>query len=144
MQRQLKSGCPVAVSHELTNIMKKIILSIPLLLLLFTACRKTSNPAVFDLGVHLQGGFDQDHVEVFIDNQPLLKAGVTTELSLGVAKAISTTATEGNHSLKIIVNGSDIKTESFSQSNNLYIGVQYNKSTKKIETVYSLRPYAYN
>ncbi|THU39989.1 hypothetical protein FAM09_08850 [Niastella caeni] len=123
--------------------MIKTILSIPLVLLLFTACRKTSNPTVFDLGVDMQASFNKDHVQVLIDNQPLLNSEVTTINLLGIAKSISTAATEGNHSIKVIVNDSIVKTENFTQSGNLYIGVNYNKATNTVSIAYSARPYTY-
>lgn len=124
--------------------MKKTILSIPLVLLLFAACRKTSNPTVFDLGVDLQATFEKDHVQVLIDNQPLLNTQVTTLHMLGIAKSISTAATEGNHSIKVIVNDSDVKNENFTQSGDLYIGINYDKAAKTVSIAYSTRPYAYN
>lgn len=124
--------------------MKKVLLSIPLVLLLFAACRKTSNPAVFDLRVDLQATFEQDHVQVIIDNQPLSNTEVTTIPTLGIAKSISTAATEGMHSIKVIVNDSTVKTEDFTQSANLYIGVTFNKAAKTVSIAYSTRPYAYN
>jgi hypothetical protein len=117
--------------------MKKTILSIPLVLLLFAACRKSSNPTVFDLGVDIQSTFEQDNVQVLIDNQPLLDREVSTNRSLGFGGSISTANTEGKHTLKVIINDSTVKTESFTQKGNLYIGINYNKSTKAVNFVYS-------
>jgi hypothetical protein len=124
--------------------MKKSIWSIPLVLLLFTACRKTENPTVFDLGVDVQTNFEQDHVQVLIDNQPLLNAAVTTIHTLGVAKSISTAATEGNHSIKVIVNDNTVKSENFSQTDNLYIGINYDKAAKTVSIKYSKYRFVYD
>jgi hypothetical protein len=123
--------------------MKKILLSIPLVLLLFTACRKTSNPTVFDLGVDIQSSFDQDNVQIFIDNQPLLHTLVSSSPLLGLATSISTANTEGYHTIKVVINDSTVKTESFMQSKDLYIGVNYNRSTKVISFVYSEHGFMY-
>jgi len=105
--------------------MKKVLLSIPLVLLLFAACRKTSNPAVFDLGVDIQSSFDKDNVQVFIDNQPLLNTLVSSSQLLGLATSISTANTEGYHTIKVVVNGNIVRTESFMQGSDLYIGVNF-------------------
>lgn len=117
--------------------MKNTLLSIPLALLLFAACRKSSNPAVFDLGVDIQSTFEQDNVQVLIDNQPLLDREVSTNRTLGFGGSISTANTEGNHTLKVIVNDSTVKTESFTQKGNLYIGINYNRAAKTVKFVYS-------
>lgn len=124
--------------------MKKTILSIPLVLLLLAACRKASNPTVFDLGVDIQSTFDNDKVQVFIDNQPLLNTQVTTNHTLSLATSISTANTEGNHTIKVIVNNGVVKTESFIQKADLYIGVSYNKQEKTISLVYVNHPFGYD
>jgi hypothetical protein len=123
--------------------MKKVLLSIPLALLLFAACRKTSNPAVFDLGVDIQSSFDKDNVQVLIDNQPLLNTQVSSSPFLGLATSISTANTEGYHTIKVVVNDSTVKTESFMQSSDLYIGVNYNRSTRVVSFVYSENGFMY-
>ena len=138
---------PVVVlqlSHERKNIMKKTILSIPLVLLLLTACRKSNNPTVFDLGVDIQSSFENDKVQVFIDNQPLLNTEVTTNHTLSLATSISTANTEGNHTIKVIVNNGTVKTESFTQKGDLYIGVNFNKENKTVRLVYADHPFAYD
>lgn len=124
--------------------MKKTILSIPLVLLLLVACRKNSNPTVFDLGVDIQSSFDNDKVQVFIDNQPLLNTQVTTNHTLSLATSISTANTEGNHVIKVIVNNGVVKTESFTQKADLYIGVSYNKQENTVSLVYADHPFAYD
>lgn len=124
--------------------MKKTILSIPLALLLLVACRKTSNPTVFDLGVDMQSSFNKDRVQVVIDNQPLLNTQLTTNETLGLATSISTAATEGKHSIKVIVNDNTVKTESFSQSGPLYLGINYDKSAKTVSIRYSTYRFVYD
>lgn len=124
--------------------MKKTILSIPLVLLLMTACRKTNNPTVFDLGVDIQSSFENDKVQVFIDNQPLLNTEVTTNHTLSLATSISTANTEGNHTIKVIVNNAVVKTERFIQKADLYIGVNFSKENKTVSLVYAGHPFAYD
>jgi len=124
--------------------MKKTILSIPLVLLLLVACRKTSNPTVYDLGVDVQSNFDKDHVQVLIDNQPLLNTQVTTIHTLGLATSISTAGTEGKHSIKVIVNDNTVQTDSFTQSGDLYVGISYDKLTKTVSIRYSPYRFVYD
>jgi hypothetical protein len=124
--------------------MKKTILSIPLALVLLTACRKSSNPTVYDLGVDIQSNFNNDKVQVFIDNQPLLNTLVTTNHAWSLATSISTANTEGKHTIKVIVNEKAVSTETFSQKADLYIGVNYNQQNDKVNFTYSAQPYLYN
>lgn len=127
-----------------TNIMKKTILFTSLVLLLFAGCRKANNPTVYDLGVDVQGTFDKDNVEVVIDNQPLLHTQVTTNKLLGFATSISTANTDGKHTIKVIVNGNVVKTESFTQSGELYVGINYNKTAGDISFKFSPHRFFYN
>jgi hypothetical protein len=124
--------------------MKKTILSIPLAILLLAACRKSSNPTVYDLGVDIQSNFNNDKVQVFIDNQPLLNTLVTTNHAWSLATSISTANTEGKHTIKVIVNEKTVSTETFSQKAALYIGVNYNQQNDKVNFTYSAQPYLYN
>jgi hypothetical protein len=144
MQRKQPAGCRSAVSHEFQNIMKKTILFTSLVVLLLTACRKTSNPSVYDLGVDVQTTFDRDNVQVLIDNQPLLNTQVTTNDMLGFATSISTANTEGKHTLKVIVNGNTVKSEDFTQSGNLYVGINYNKPANTVSFTFSAHQFLYN
>jgi hypothetical protein len=127
-----------------TNIMKKTILFTTLVLLLFTACRKANNPTVYDLGVDVQSTFDKDNVQVAIDNQPLLNTQVTTNELLGFATSISTANTEGKHTIKVVVNGNVVKTDSFTQSGELYVGINYNKASGDISFRFSPYRFVYD
>ena len=124
--------------------MKKTILFTSLVLLLFAACRKTSNPTVFDLGVDVQTTFEKDNVQVFIDNQPLLNTQVSTNDQLGLATSISTANTEGKHTIKVVVNGNTVKSEDFTQSGDLYVGINYNKPASTVSIVFSAHRFVYD
>lgn|GEM_PF-2720742 len=140
-----ENNLPVVVVQSAmnTNIMKKTILFTSLVLLLFSACRKANNPTVYDLGVDVQGTFDKDNVQVAIDNQPLLNTQVSTNDLLGFATSISTANTEGKHTIKVVVNGNVVKTESFTQSGQLYVGITYNKTTGDISFKFSPHRFVY-
>ena len=123
--------------------MKKAVLITPLALLLLTGCRKTNNPTVYSLGIDMHETFEQDNVRVYIDNQPLLNSQVTTNHTLGLGASVSTTNTEGNHTIKVVVNDNTVTTANFTQHSDLYIGIGYNKPTRKISLVYSAKPFVY-
>jgi hypothetical protein len=127
-----------------TNNMNKAILFTSLVLLLFAACRKANNPTIYDLGVDVQTNFDKDNVRVLIDNQPLLNTQVTTNDLLGFATSISTANTEGKHTIKVVVNGNIIQSESFTQSGELYIGINHNKTTGAITFRFSPYRFVYD
>jgi len=127
-----------------SNIMKKTILFTSLALLLFTACRKANNPTVFSLGVDMQDSFNQDNVEVLIDNQPLLNSKVTTNNALSLGGSIATANTEGSHTIKVIVNDSIVATETFTQKSDLYIGVKFNRAANTVSLIYSANRFTYH
>ncbi|WP_133054042.1 hypothetical protein [Niastella yeongjuensis] len=125
--------------------MKKTILFTSLLLLLFAACRKANNPTVYDLGVDVQSNFDNDNVQVLIDNQPLIKhTQLSTSNLLGFATSISTANTEGKHIIKVVVNDTTVQSESFTQSGDLYVGINYNKTTGAITFRFSPHRFVYD
>ena len=124
--------------------MKKIMMTVFLLTSLIMACRKSNGPALYDLGVVLQGEFVEDKVQVYIDGQTLFNGKAKTDLSVGIAGSIGTTNTEGNHTIKVIVNNNLKAIESFEQHSNLYITVDYNRSENKISFGYSAIQKFYN
>jgi hypothetical protein len=125
--------------------MKKIILTVFLLSSLMMACRKSNGPAAkFDLGVDLQSTFEQDQVQVLIDDQLLYDNLATTNPSLSLAKSIGTTNTDGRHFITVVVNNKTSVIDSFEQHSNLYIGVSYDKDIKKISFRYSPVKFGYD
>lgn len=127
-----------------SNIMKKALLIIPLALLLLVSCRKTNNPTVFALRLDMQENFSGDNVRVYIDNQPLLNKKVTSDTVLGFGGSVSTANTEGSHTIKVIVNDNIVTSENFTQNSDLYIGVGYNKTAKRVSISYSTDVFGYN
>lgn len=98
---------------------------------------------MFDLGVDVQSTFDKDNVQVLIDNQPLLNTQVTTNDLLGLATSISTNNSEGKHTIKVIVNGSTVQSEDFTQSSDLYVGINYKKAANTVAFSFSSHPFTY-
>jgi len=126
-----------------SNIMKKALLLIPLGMLLFISCRKADNPTVYSLGVDMQESFNQDNVRVYIDNQPLLNKELTSNHTLGLAGSVSTVNTEGNHTIKVVVNDNTVTTQNFTQHGDLYIGIKLNKTSNAVSFVYSKHRFTY-
>jgi hypothetical protein len=130
---------------EQGDIMKKIILTVFLLSSLMMACRKSNGPAAkFDLGVDLQATFEEDQVQVLIDNQLLYDNLATTNHSLSLAKSIGTTNTDGTHHITVVVNNKTTVIDYFEQHSNLYIGVSYDKDLKKVSFRYSPTRFVYD
>jgi len=93
---------------------------------IFNCCKKDLNSYV--LGIDIQSSFNQDSVQVFVDGQSLINRRLQTNYVLGVcniAGQTTTTKIGGNYEIKVIINNTTIKTETFSLNNNLYIGVNY-------------------
>jgi hypothetical protein len=124
--------------------MKKAFLLIPLAALLFVSCRKTDNPTVYSLGVDMQETFNKDNVRVYIDNQPLLSTVLTSNHNLGLAGSVSTVNTEGNHTIKVVVNDNTVTTQNFTQHGDLYIGIKLNKTSNAVSFVYSAQRFVYD
>jgi hypothetical protein len=124
--------------------MKKTLLLIPLAVLLLISCRKTNNPTVYSLGVDMQETFKQDNVRVYIDNQPLLSKELTSNHVLGLAGSVSTVNTEGNHTIKVVVNDNTVTTQNFTQHGDLYIGIKLNQTSNAVSFVYSTRKFMYD
>jgi hypothetical protein len=124
--------------------MKKVILITSAALMLVIGCRKTdTEPNIFSLGVDLQKSFTNENVQIFIDEQPLLNTVVATNEQHGLATSIATTNSEGQHTIKVIVNEQIEASQSFTQKGDLYIGVNFDVETDHISIQYSKKPYIY-
>lgn len=118
------------------------------LFLLFTAticisCKKEAKN--YTLGIDVQSEFVDDSVEVFIDNESLIKKRLSTNPLLGVCSdgQLRLTKKEGTHTLLVIVNNSATFTSNFTLNNDLYIGVTYNATDNEVFWVHSNEPFLY-
>jgi hypothetical protein len=108
----------------------------------FFCCKKET--AFYDLGVDLQGWFAQDHVQVILDTKQEFNKQITTNPSLGYADGFLANKNEGIHIVKIIVNNNIIKSETFSLSGTLYMGVGFDRQSNQISLHYSKNRFAYD
>jgi hypothetical protein len=118
--------------------MKKIVTPVLLVTCLVTACRKNVEPKPeYNLGVSMHANFEEDTIKVYIDNQLLFIGAVSTDPEWSMAKSISTTANQGSHSIKVIVNNNTVATDQFNQNGNLDVGISYDKAAQKISFAYT-------
>ncbi len=122
-----------------------------MLLALFSACKKDSNPGPvegdFKLGVDVQSSFNQDMVQVIIDGETVLNKRLQTMNVLSVCLVdgqVTTRRNEGTHEIKAIVNNTVTRTETFSMNNDLYIGVNYDPQTNGVSFIYSNQRFMYD
>ena len=124
------------------HIMKKSVFLLIPLLLLFASCEKETKN--YDLAIHLQTQFDHDNVLVYVDGHPEFDRQVTTNDALGFAGGTTTVRNPGNHQVKVVINNTITKTAIFPLNANLFLGINYNKLTKKISLTYSNQPFVYD
>jgi hypothetical protein len=131
--------------------MKKTAFIFLMLLGLLNACKKDSNPVPLEgdltLGVDVQSSFEQDVVQVIIDGETVINKQLQTNYVLGVCMhdgQVITTRNEGSHEIKVIVNNIITRSETFSMSNDRYIGINYNRQTNEITFIYSDQRFMYD
>lgn len=94
--------------------------------------------------MNLQGNFNQDSITIFLDNQQIFSKQVTTNNLLGLADVVAPISKEsGSHQLKIEMNGISTA-ENFNLQSALYVGINFNPTTKKFELIYSKEPFLYD
>jgi hypothetical protein len=130
--------------------MKKIT-TLFLSLILLISCKdemscKEDNINTIPVGIDVQSFFEQDKVQITIDSKEIMNKKLLTHSSLGVCPEgqIQIKLNEGNHVMKVTVNNSTTKTETFLLEKDLYIGVNYAKETKEISFVYFDQPFMYD
>jgi len=126
--------------------MKQITVFSLALILLWSCKEEEGNVNTISLGLDVQSSFDQDNVQIKIDNREIMNRHLQTNNLLGVCDygRINIKLTEGKHVIKIVINKWTTKTEVFSLSKALYIGVNYFEQTKEIALIYSDQPFGYD
>jgi hypothetical protein len=125
--------------------MKNVFLVLTVSALIGFGCNE--NPETKDLVFHVQSDFDDDMVEIYVDDATLVfSQKVTTNHLLGVdLNAVRTVEVEtGSHSIRVIVNGADELRTTVSLNSDLYIGVTYDQEAGEVSIQQSLEPYLYD
>jgi hypothetical protein len=123
---------------------------IQILLLVFFAlmscdCDEDNAPETFKLGVDVQASFENDFVNVTIDSREIVNENVSTNHLLGVTEARKVVDIDrGEHIIRVIINGTETKNESFSVTREKYIGVGLNTDSGEITILYSDQPFGYD
>jgi hypothetical protein len=120
---------------------KSISLILLVAICLIISCQEDSK--TFTLGIDVQAHFNQDDVQVFLDDKQVIDEKLQTNPQFPICKGIDLSKNDGNHIIKVIVNGTATKTEVFSLKSNLYIGVNYNALSEEISFIYSNHPFGY-
>lgn len=113
-----------------------------LMITILISCKKDKT---YKVGIDVQSQFVNDSVELFLDNEPLIKKRLSTNNLLGVCDdgIVRLTKKEGVHTLVFIVNNSATLVTNFSLNNNLYIGITYDPSDNEVSFVHSDEPFIY-
>lgn len=111
---------------------------------LLSSCGE-ENVNTISVGIDVQSFFNQDIVQITVDNKEVLNRKLQTGNILAVCSdgRINVNLAEGNHVIKIIVNNLTAKTDTFLLTKALYVGVNYNEQTKEISLIYSDHPFGY-
>ncbi len=113
----------------------------------FPSCENStkSTSTLADLcEIHLQAWFSSTPVEVSVDYAQVFDDTVTTGDILAFAAIIPVRVSSGAHVLNVTVADSISKDTTFVIADSLYIGVNYNATTLRIEYVFQRQPFPYD
>lgn len=111
--------------------------------LIFNACNSTDSATTDPLHIHLQGGFDHDHVNISVDGNTVFEDTVTTNNVLGLAHSFDIEKNHGTHQIGVNVNNVVSVIDSFDLNSELWVGITYFDFTDNITIEYSNIPYMY-
>lgn len=133
----------VVVTVKLNCMRYKFFIASSLFGVVLLSCRQ--NQETFVLGVDMQENFAGDSVHLYIDGTPALSKRLQTNPVLGVCAAdgqLLLNQTGGRHELKVVINNSVIKTDTFILAADHYIAVNFN-GTQQITFTHSDQKFMY-
>ncbi len=113
---------------------------------IFICCEETTSPAIEHaevFQVHLQGGFEQTHVQLELDEFRVFNDTITTGSILSVAAIVRLDVFQGNHKLRVIINYSIDEEKTFFVGDSLYVAVSYDSYKKDISFREQTKPFLY-
>jgi hypothetical protein len=115
-----------------------VLLAVLLLLTGPSACGDGEGPSgrPSRIGIHLQGGFDGDFVQVGIDGNQVYADTATTEHSTGYADGVLVDLPHGEHSIAVTVNDTVRADSTFMTDSLVVIGVQFTRTIPSIDLDY--------
>jgi hypothetical protein len=93
--------------------------------------------------IHLQSGFSNTPVNVYIDQSQVFADTISTGYILAVAVIIPVQINQGVHTFGVTIPNSVSKDTSFTISDSLYIGVNYNSAKSMISYHFQRNPFYY-
>jgi hypothetical protein len=127
--------------------MKHVLICCILVIVSF-ACKKDATTApqaipatVFQ--IHLQGWFSKTPVNVYIDQSQVFADTISTGYIIAVAAIIPVQINQGVHTLGVTIPNSVSKDTSFTISDSLYTGVNYNLEKAMISYHFQRKPFVY-
>lgn len=127
--------------------MKSFYAIFPLILLFTASCKDGENVNKFELGIDVQSDFNSDLVQIFIDGREIIHKQLQTNPALGVCLEdgqVMLDVREGKHQIKALINGLTTYSENFELTDDLYIGINYDPSTKAVSYAYSDTRFIYD
>jgi len=125
--------------------MKKTYLYLVIVIIILNSCKSEFD--IYSLTIHMQASFEQDSVQVFIDDQEIFNDIFQTDHRIGLCYSNGQSNIDiphGKHIIKIIINNSLSKSEKFSMKRDSYLGVNYHPITNEISIIYSQTPFMYD
>lgn len=114
---------------------KILLLSLVLISVIYLGCDSTnlvtpSGPE--DIQIDLRYNFENDHVLVELDGDPVFLDRVTTNHILSLAERIPLSIREGSHHLRVTVNYRVRSSQEFTAGNIAAIGVLYDRANGNV------------
>jgi hypothetical protein len=124
--------------------MKNLLVFFLGILLIIASCANESDEV--EVGIDIQERFDNNLVQVFIDGEEKLNKTLTTNTAIGAGltdSSLRMNLLEGKHEIKVVVDGTIVKKESFTVSQAMYIGVNFDNNAGAITMNQSSKPFLY-
>lgn len=96
------------------------------------------------LGIAAHSDFNNDLVTIYIDGKSIFNQKITTNNVLSYAASTTDSVFAGQHLIKVVVNGIVSKKQTFTISNDLYIGINYTPQESQISFLLQNHPFAYD
>jgi hypothetical protein len=127
--------------------MKSKIIVFALALGCVIGCHREHHLRIYELGIDVQGSFENDRVKIVIDGSEMLNRNLETNNLLGVCTdggQLSLTLPEGTHTMTVTVNQTLSKPEVIHLSHRRYVGIRFDRQSNEISFEHSDEPFAYD
>lgn len=119
------------------------LIFISLILLSSLGCQEDVQEPIYEIQIHLQGGFDNDIVELKFDGESVFKDKISTNNVLGIATVFVVGTNKGSHTLEVFTKEKEALF-AFKVKTDLSIGINYDSDTQEITAIYSDEGFVYD